>query len=150
MADSPPLICIGQFGALQPKNGAARDAIKALNGVECRIEIKRSGANERRRGFYWVMLDVAAEALTDATGFHWDQQLLHGELKKRLKLGETFVTPSGHEVFKARSTSNRAMNEAERAEWTDRCAAVLSTWLKCEIVELMNETRRRNGESEAA
>lgn len=150
MADTPPLLCIGQFGALQPKNGAARDAIKALNGVECRIEIKRSGANERRRGFYWVMLDVAAEALTDATGFHWDQKLLHDELKIRLKLGETYVTPSGHEVFKARSTSNRSMTEPERAEWTDRCAAVLSTWLNCEIVELMNEARRRNGESEAA
>jgi hypothetical protein len=154
MAEKPPLICIGQFGVLQPKNGAARDAIKALNSMECRIEIKRSGANERRRGFYWTMLDVAAEALTDATGFHWDQELLHKELKIRLKLGDTFVTPSGHEVFKPRSTSNRAMNEAERARWTDRCAAVLSTWLQCEIAGLMDETRRRNGEpslrSEAA
>lgn len=150
MADSPPLICIGQFGVLQPKNGAARDAIKAMNGLECRIEIKRSGANERRRGFYFVMLDVAAEALTDATGFHWDQKLLHEELKRRLNLGETYVTPSGHKVFKPRSTSNRAMNEAERSDWTNRCAAVLSTWLNVEIVGLMNEARRRNGDSEEA
>ena len=91
------------------------------------------------------MLDVAAEALTDATGFVWDQELLHGELKRRLDLGQSFTTPSGHRVFKAQSTSNRAMNEPERARWTDRCANVLSHWIGCEITQLMDETRRREG-----
>jgi hypothetical protein len=145
-SDSPPLLFAPRFGALHPVNSAAREAVKALTG-ECRVEIKRSGANERRRGFYWVMLDVAAEALTDATGFHWDQELLHDELKRRLELGETFTTPSGHKVFKKRSTSNRAMTEPERARWTDRCANILSHWLKCEVTELMDEARRRNGEA---
>src|SRR5690606_4536411 len=71
MADTPPLLFRPEFGRLAPTNSAAREAVKALVG-ECRVEIKRSGANERRRGFYFVMLDVAAEALTDATGFAWD------------------------------------------------------------------------------
>jgi hypothetical protein len=146
MSDSPPLIFASRFGALHPVNSAAREAVKNLPG-ECRVEIKRSGANERRRGFYWIMLDVAAEALTDRTGFVWDQELLHNELKRRLELGETFTTPSGSTVFKPRSTSNRAMTEPERARWTDRCANVLSHWLECEIAELMNEVRRRNGEA---
>lgn len=146
MSDSPPLLFAPRFGALHPVNTAAREAVKALTG-ECRVEIKRSGANERRRGFYWVMLDVAAEALTDATGFAWDQELLHNELKRRLELGDTFKTPRGHTVFKPRSTSNRAMTEPERARWTDRCANVLSHWLGCEIAELMDEARRRNGEA---
>jgi len=151
MADTPPLLCIGQFGALRPKNGAARDAIKALNGIECRIEIKRSGANQRRRAFYWIMLDVAAEALADATDSPWDAETLHEELKVKLRLGVPLKNREGVEVgFKTASTSNRAMNEAERARWTDRCANVLSRWIGCEIVELMNEARRRNGESEAA
>lgn len=144
MADTPPLLFRPEFGRLAPTNSAAREAVKALVG-ECRVEIKRSGANERRRGFYFVMLDVAAEALTDATGFAWDQETLHVELKRRLGLGETFITPSGHRVFKPRSTSNRAMTEPERARWTDRCARVLSHWIGCEIAELMDEARRRNG-----
>jgi len=146
MADKPPLLFTPRFGALHPVNGAARDAVKALIG-ECRVEIKRSGANERRRGFYWIMLDVAADALTDATGFPWDQELLHNELKRRLELGDTFTTPSGATVFKPRSTSNRAMTEPERARWTERCANVLSHWIGCEVNELMNEARRRNGEA---
>lgn len=147
--DKPPLIFEARFGALHPMNTAAREAVKTLAG-QCRVEIKRSGANERRRGFYFVMLDVAAEALTDATGFCWDQETLHEELKRRLDLGETFITPSGHKVFKPRSTSNRAMTESDRARWTDRCANVLSHWLGCEITELMDEARRRNGDAEAA
>jgi len=146
MADKPPLICVQRFGALHPVNSAAREAIKTLSG-ECRIEIKRSGANERRRGFYWIMLDVAAEALTDQTGFAWDQETLHNELKRRLELGDTFITPSGHKVFKPQSTSNRAMTEPERARWTDRCANILSHWLQVPIADLINESRRRNGEA---
>jgi len=148
MADAPPLIFAVRFGALHPVNSTARESVKAIPaGRECRIEIKRSGANERRRGFYWIMLDVAADALTDATGFVWDQETLHNELKRRLELGETFTTPSGHKVFKLKSTSNRAMTEPERARWTDRCANVLSHWLNVPVVDLMNEARRRNGEA---
>jgi hypothetical protein len=146
MSDKPPLIFDPRFGALHPANSAAREAMKAINGP-CTVTIKRTGANERRRGYYWVMLDVAAEALTDATGFVWDQELLHDELKRRLGLGKEYTTPSGHKVFKPQSTSNRAMTEPERARWTDRCANVLSHWLGCEINQLMDETRRRSGEA---
>lgn len=148
MSDKPPLLFAVRFGALHPVNTAAKEAVKAIPaGLDCRVEIKRTGANEQRRGFYWVMLDVAADALTDATGFHWDQELLHAELKRRLELGETFTTPSGHKVFRAKSTSNRAMTEPDRARWTDRCANVLSHWLQVPIADLMDETRRRNGEA---
>ena len=147
MADTAPLLAIGRFGSLVPMNDAARNAIKAVNGIQCRIEIKKSGANQRRRAFYWVMLDAAATALTDMTGQPWDSDLLHDELKRRLKLGVEFTTPSGAKVFKARSTSNREMTEPERAHWTDRCAHVLSVWIGCTIDELLDEARRRNGEA---
>jgi len=148
MADKPPLLGEVRFGALHPTNTAAKAALLACpSSRPVRFEIKATGANEARRGFYWVMLDVAAEALTDATGFAWDQELLHNELKRRLELGDTFTTPSGSKVFKPKSTSNRAMTEPERARWTDRCANVLSHWLGVEIAELMNEARRRNGEA---
>lgn len=145
MSEKPPLLFSVRFGALHPANTAATEAVKAIPGGQVRVEIKRTNANEARRGFYWTMLDVAAMALTDATGFVWDQELLHNELKRRLELGETFTTPSGAKVFKPRSTSNRAMTEPERARWTDRCANVLSHWLGCEVRELMDEARRRAG-----
>lgn len=147
MADKPPLLFAKRFGGLHPANSAAREALKAIEG-DVRVEIKGVRANERRRSFYWVMLDVAAEALTDRTGFVWDQELLHGELKRRLELGEKYTTPSGHEVFKPQSTSSRAMLEPERARWTDRCANVLSNWLGCEVSGLMDEARARNGGSD--
>jgi hypothetical protein len=147
MGDTAPLLFASRFGQLQPINDVARDAVKALNGMQCRAEIKKSGANQQRRAFYFVMLSAAAEALTDMTGQPWDSDLLHDELKRRLKLGVTFTTPSGVEVFKPQSTSNRAMTEPERAHWTDRCAHVLSVWIGCEINELLDEARRRNGEA---
>lgn len=145
MAEKPPLIFEARFGALHPVSSAAREAVKACVG-QVRVDIKRTGANERRRGFYWVMIDTAADALTDATGFVWDQETLHNELKRRLELGETYTTPSGYKVFKPRSTSNRAMTEPERARWVDRCANVLSHWLGVEVSQLMDEARRRSGD----
>lgn len=144
-ADKPPLLGRVTLRRIVPTNSAAQESLRAAEGLAVRFEIKRSGANERRRGFYWVMLDVAAEALTDRTGFHFDQELLHNELKRRLGLGDTFTTPSGETIFKPKSTSNRAMTEAERARWVDRCASVLSNWLGVEIKELMDEARARNG-----
>ena len=145
MSDSPPLLGKVVFGKLQAANGAAEAALKALEGQECRFEIKRSSANQRRRGFYWVMLDVAAEALRDRTDFPWDAETLHYEAKRALRLGDFYTTPSGREIFKPRSTSNRAMPENERARWTDRVAGLLSAWLEVEVVALMNEARERNG-----
>lgn len=143
MSDKPPLLFRVEFGRLAPVNSAAREAIKAIAGGDVRIEIKRTRANERRRGFYWTMLDVASEAMTDRTGFPFDQELLHRTLKEKLGLGETFTTPSGHTIFKPQSTSNRAMTEPDRARWTDRCANVLSHWLEVPVSDLMDEARRR-------
>lgn len=145
-SDKPPLLGKVLLGRIVPQNGPARDALRASEGLAVRFEIKKSGANQRRRGFYWVMLDIAAEALTDRFDTPLDSELLHDTLKRKLKLGEEIVLPSGDVVFKPKSTSNRAMTEPERARWTDRCCAVLSHWLGVEISELMSEARRRNGE----
>jgi hypothetical protein len=115
--------------------------------MDVSFDIKKSGANQRRRSFYWVMLDVASEALTDRTDSPWDAESLHDTLKGKLRLGTPLKNTKGEEVgFKPRSTSNRAMAEPDRARWTDRCANVLSHWLECEVTELMDEARRRNGE----
>ncbi len=142
MADAAPLIFEQVLGTLRPVNEPARIATKAVVG-RCVVKITKMNRNQRRRGFYWVMLDVAAEVLRDATDQPWDAELLHDDLKKMLKLGQTLTTPSGREVFKPRSTSDRAMTEAERAAWLERCKVTLSLWCGVEIVELMNEVRAR-------
>lgn len=144
--EKPPLLGKVVLGRIVPANGPAVEALKAAGGLNIQFDIKRSGANQRRRGFYWVMLDVAAEALTDATDSPWDAESLHDELKRKLRLGTPLLNREGEEVgFKAQSTSNRAMTEPERARWTDRCAHVLSHWLGVEVTQLMDEARARNG-----
>lgn len=146
-ADRPPLIFVKSFGALRAGNKAAEDALKAIpDGKRVRVRITGLTANQRRRGFYWSMLEVAASALADRTGDPWDSELLHRELKVVLKLGDEFTTPSGRVVFKPRSTSNKAMPELERARWTDRCGPVLSRWLEVPVTDLMDAVRAADGE----
>lgn len=145
-SDKPPLLGRVLLGRVVPLNGPAKDALRASEGMDITFQIKKSGANQRRRAFYWVMLDVASEALTDRTDSPWDAETLHKTLKEKLKLGRELKNTRGEVVgFKPKSTSNRAMTEPERARWTDRCANVLSHWLECEVTELMAESHRRNG-----
>ena len=145
MSDKPPLLGIVEFGRIVPTNGPGREALAAVAGMPVRFEVKRSGANQRRRAFYWVMLDVAAEALSNQLDSPMDAELLHDTLKRKLGLGKEIALPSGEVIFKPASTSNRAMNEVERARWTTRCANVLSHWLGVEVTQLMDEARARNG-----
>lgn len=143
-ADKPPLIFAKHLGALRPVNRAALEAMNGLEpGKHIKVKVTSMTRNQRRRGFYWVMLTVAAEVLADRTSDPWDAELLHLELKKVLKLGVTFTTPSGREVFKPRSTSDAKMPELERARWTDRCATTLSHWIGVPIADLMDEVRSR-------
>jgi hypothetical protein len=143
MADDPPLIFEATtIGTLRPVNGAAVTAVRGING---RVKAKLTGMNrnQRRRAFYWVMLDVAAEVLTDKTGDPWDGKLLHDKLKEALNLGETWTTPSGRKVFKPRSTSDKAMNEVERTQWLERCKRALSIWCEVPVDDLMAEAKAR-------
>lgn len=140
----PPLIFAKHLGSLRPVNQAAHDVLGGLEpGKHVRIRVTGMTRNQRRRGFYWVALAVAAEVLADRTGDPWDAELLHLELKKVLKLGTTWTTPSGREIFKPASTSDASMGEAERARWTDRCMNVLSQWCGVPIADLMDEVRSR-------
>jgi hypothetical protein len=144
--DKPPLFFAKSLGSLRPATRAAELAVKAIpEGAQVRVRITRTTANQRRRAFYWVMLDVAAQALQDATDTPMDAELLHAILKQKLELGAWITLPSGERVFKPASTSDRAMPENERARWTDRCANVLSHWLRVPVETLMDEARAKEG-----
>ena len=143
MTETAPLLFAKRLGSLRPVNGSAKRALDALDDKPVTIKITRSNRNQRRRALYWVMLDVASDALTDATGTFFDADMLHDILRDKLGLVDEVILPSGDVYLKRKSTSDRAMNEVERAAWMDRCSKVLSHWLHVEIDQLMEETRRK-------
>lgn len=145
--EKPPLLFRSQFGRLSPVNKIAEEAVKALSGQDCRVEIKRSTANQRRRAFYWLFLDVVAEVLRDRTDTPWDAETLHDELRKTLRLydGPPLKTPAGREVYRLKSTSDRSMNEVERAAWTTRAVNYCELITGVEARTLIDEVRARGG-----
>ena len=144
MSDDAPLIFEPVFGRLTPVSNAAKEAMKAINGRVV-VKLTKVTRNQRRRNWYWTMLDVVAEVLSDATRTPWDAETLHDDLRDTLGLHDELKTPSGRVVKKRRSTSDRSMNEAERARWTDRVATYLSRQIGIEIHQLIEEVRARGG-----
>lgn len=144
MREEPPLIFEKVLGTLRPANGAAADALNAIQG---RVVVKftKMNRNQRRRAWYWVMLDVVAEVLTESTGTPWDAECLHDDVRQILGLGEWLESPSGRRKFKPRSTSDRSMSEVERARWTDRVATYFSRQIGVEMHTLIEEVRSRGG-----
>ncbi len=149
MSDQPPLFFRPVLGSLRPANQFAEETMKVINGPVV-VKITKATANQRRRGYYWVLLGVAAHVLQDRDGQPWDAELLHRELKIALKLGIELETPSGRKVFKPRSTSDAKMSEPDRARWLDRVSNALSQWTGVPAEDLMREARERNAELDAA
>ena len=146
MADSAPLICEQVLGSLRPVNKAAQDAFRAVNG-RCVVKITKMTRNQRRRGFYWTLLDVVAEVLRDRTDTPWDAETLHDEIRRTLRLydGPPLKTPAGREVYRLKSTSDKSMTEVERARWTDRVVNFCEHLTGVEAMRLIDEVRARGG-----
>lgn len=142
-SDSPPLLFTRRLGSLVPANKAAEAALRVVEGA-CRVRITGVRRNQRRRAYYWIVLDVAAQALQDNHDIPMDAELLHETLKRKLRLGTEITLPSGEVIFKPQSTSDKAMTEPERARWTDRVSNVLATWLGVPVETLLDEARARD------
>lgn len=137
-ADSPPLLFEVRLGMLKPANRAAEEAMREIKG-KVRCEIKGGTANQRRRGLYWSVAALVAPLLNDLHGLTLDEQDLHDITRDKLRLYEEQTLPSG-EVYRRRlSTSNRAMNEADRAEFTTRALHLWSTWTGIDVTTLRDE-----------
>lgn len=146
MSDSPPLIFRKVLGSLRPANRAADEALGAVDG-HVTVKIGKVTKNQRRRAYYWVLLDVAAEVLQDKTGSPWDAESLHDFLKRKLRLGEPLLNTAREEVdFKVKSTADAKMTEVERARWLDRVANTLSVWCEVPMETLMQEVRERGAQ----
>ena len=138
MNDTPPLIFEAHLGMLRPVNRSAAEAMREIKG-RVHVTIKGGKANQRRRGLYWSVAALVVPLLNDAHGLTLDDADLHDITRDKLRLYDEIKLPSGDVLRKRRSTSNRAMNEADRAAFTDRALVLWSTWCGVDVVTLRAE-----------
>jgi hypothetical protein len=140
MADRAPLAFETHLGMLRPATPAAETAMREIRG-RVRVEIKGGVANQRRRSLYWCVAALVAPLLNQQYRLTLDENDLHDITRDKLGLYDESVLPSGEIYRKRRSTSNRAMNEADRAEYTDRALALWSTWVGVDVTTLREEAQ---------
>lgn len=138
MSDKPPLVFTSRLGGLFPANKAAEAAMHDIKG-RVQVEIRGGTANQRRRGLYWACATLVVMLLNDAHGLTIDEQDLHDITRDKLRLYDEVRLPSGETHRRRRSTSNKAMNEHDRAAFTDRALALWSTWTGVDVTALRNE-----------
>ena len=140
MADKSPLLFEAHLGMLRPANAAAETAMREIRG-RVRCDIKGGVANQRRRGLYWSVAALVVPILNDLHQLTLDENDLHDITRDKLRLFDEVILPSGEVHRKRRSTSNRAMNEADRAAYTDKALHLWSTWTGVPVETLHHEVR---------
>ena len=138
MADKAPLIFTAHLGMLRPANAKAEEAMREVKG-RVSVEIRGGKANQRRRGLYWAVCSLVVPLLNERYGMTLDEDDLHDITRDKLKLFDEVTLPSGEVHRKRRSTSNRAMGEHERAEFTDKALRLWSTWTGVDVDTLRTE-----------
>lgn len=141
MADRAPLLFDARLGGLFPSNAAAEEAMREIRGP---VSVKITGgrANRRRRSLYWSVAAMVVPLLNEAHGLTLDEDDLHDITRDKLKLYDEVRLPSGEVHRKRRSTSNRAMNEADRAAYTTRALELWSTWTGVDVTTLREEAEK--------
>lgn len=141
MTDRAPLLFTARLGMLAPANAVAENAMREIKG-RVQVEIKGGVANQRRRSLYWAVAALVVPILNDLHNLTLDENDLHDITRQKLGVGHWIELPSGDRRFKPASTSNRAMNEADRAAYTDRALRLWSTWVGIDVATLRNEAER--------
>jgi hypothetical protein len=143
MTDRAPLYFSAHLGMLRPASAAAENAMREIKGRVV-VEIKGGLANQRRRGLYWAVLALVVPLLNDMHRLTLDDDDMHDITRRKLKLfdGPPQQLPSGEMHQRLRSTKNRDMNEADRAEFTTRALALWSTWTGVDVTTLRDEAGR--------
>lgn len=140
-SDKAPLYFEARLGGLFPANAAAETAMRDIKG-RVRVEVKGGVANQRRRGLYWSVAALVVPLLNEQFNMTLDENDLHSISRKKLRLYDEQVLPSGEVYQKLRSTSNRAMQEAERADYTTRALNLWSTWTGVDVTTLKQEAEK--------
>jgi len=138
MTDKAPMFFESRLGGLFPVNATALEAMQHVKG---RVKVTMTGgkANQRRRGLYWVLVSIVTPILNDLHGMTLTDDDLHDIMRDKFGMFDAVTLPSG-EVHKKRwSTKNTAMNEADRAEYLNKCVDVWSKWTGIEMATLRRE-----------
>src|SRR4051812_37295813 len=141
MPDRAPMEFNARLGGLFPPNASAEEAMREIKG---RVTVKITGgkANQRRRSLYWSVAALVVPLLNQAHDLTLDEDDLHDITRDKLKLYDEFKLPSGDIHQKRRSTSNKAMNEADRAAYTTRALDLWSTWTGVDVTTLRHEAEK--------
>ena len=115
-----------------------------MREIKGRVTVKITGgrANQRRRSLYWSVASLVVPLLNQAHDMTLDEDDLHDITRTKLKLYDEIPLPSGEVHRKLRSTSNKAMNEAERSAYTTRALELWSTWTGVDVTTLREEAER--------
>lgn len=138
MAEQAPLIFERRLNMLSPVNPAAREAVSAIEG-RCAVKITRANRNQGRRAVYWIVTGIVAGLLNDAHDLTLTDNDLHDIIRKKLGYFTEHTLPSGEVFVKLKSTSDKAMTEPERAEFTTKALHVYSLWTGVPAEDLRRE-----------
>jgi len=141
IANEPPLIFEARLGGLFPANRMAEEAMLEVRG-RVQVQIRGGTANQRRRGLYWVCAGIVVQILNDLHTMTLTEKELHDITRDKFGMYDEFKLPSGQSFKRYHSTSNRAMNEAARADYTTRALGLWSTWTGVDITTLRQEADR--------
>lgn len=141
MTNKAPLIFEARLGGLFPLNRVAEEAMREIKG-NVRVTITGGKGNQRRRGLYWILVDLVVPLLNDRYGMTLDEQDLHDIMRDKFHMYDETTLPSGEVHRKRWSTSDRAMNEADRAEYLNKCIDVWSKWTGVDPTTLREESQR--------
>lgn len=141
MTDKAPLYFEARLGGLFPANRAAEEAMREINGT-VKAVLTGGKANQRRRSLYWVLVSIVTPILNDMHEMTLTEDDLHEIMRVKLGMFDEITLPSGDVHRKLHSTSNRAMNEADRAEYLNKCLSIWEKWTGIPAATLSDEGRR--------
>ena len=141
MPNKAPLYFTAHLGMLRPANRMAEEALREVKGT-VRVEIKGGIANQRRRGLYWVLAGIVTELVNDKHNMTLTEADMHDIMRDKFGMYDKQTLPSGDSHKRYWSTSDRAMNEADRAEYLNKCLAVWSRWVGVDVTTLRQEAER--------
>lgn len=141
MTDRAPLYFEARLGMLKPANRAAEEAMREITGT-VRATLTGGKANQRRRSLYWVLVSIVTPILNDMHNLTLTDDDLHDIMRDKLGMFDEVTLPSGDVHRKRWSTSNRAMNEADRADYLNKCISIWSTWTGIDPTTLTAEGQR--------
>lgn len=140
MSDKAPLYFTVHLGMLKPANREAESTLAQIKGT-VRAVLTGGEANQKRRNLYWACAHVVTPILNDLHNLTLTEADLHDITRDKFRMYDEIKLPSGEVLRKRHSTSNRAMNEAARAEYTTRALGLWSKWCGVDV-----DTLRREGE----